>query len=432
MLLRRGQRIARRVEHARRRRGRRGALEVRADQEQQQRQRDPAEDQRRARPAGCVCASPTAASPGARARPAGARPSRARPAPAAAGRSTAAQAASSCSRAGQQPAPRAVARVLRRLSSRCSGIGGPYICAMTPAEAAVGRLVVCPTPIGNLEDVTLRVLAALGEADVDRLRGHAPHRRCCSTATASRARARQPPRAQRTRARRGAASSACAPARSSRSSPTPGTPLVSDPGFALVRARPGARSSRSRCCRARARCITALVASGLPVDRWSFVGFLPRARRELESAARRARRRRSSRSSRPGASRRRLGVLAERDPERPVAVCRELTKLHEEVRRGSAAELAATTESAPARGEVVLVCGAARAWPRAPREEALAALRELVDAGARPRPAAAALAKLTGLAPTSSTGEAERRRMRARPGAPRGAAVACSARCPST
>src|SRR5207342_3135618 len=43
---------------------------------------------------------------------------------------------------------------------------GPYICPMSPAQGAGGRLVVCPTPIGNLEDVTLRVLRALREADV--------------------------------------------------------------------------------------------------------------------------------------------------------------------------------------------------------------------------------------------------------------------------
>src|SRR5438132_13948948 len=45
-------------------------------------------------------------------------------------------------------------------------MGGPYICRMTPGGAAVGRLLVCPTPIGNLEDVTLRVLAALRDADI--------------------------------------------------------------------------------------------------------------------------------------------------------------------------------------------------------------------------------------------------------------------------
>ena len=53
-----------------------------------------------------------------------------------------------------------------------------------------------------------------------------------------------------------------------------------------------------------------------------------------------------------------LAQLAERDPDRPVAVCRELTKLHEEVRRGTAAELAAHYAEQSPRGEVVLVVGA--------------------------------------------------------------------------
>ena len=96
-----------------------------------------------------------------------------------------------------------------------------------------------------------------------------------------------------------------------------------------------------------------------------------------------------------------LRLLAARDPRRPVAVCRELTKLHEEVRRGTAAELAAhygadRASKSPPRGEVVLVIGAA-APGEAQREEALGALRALLDAGARARPAAAAVAKLTGL-----------------------------------
>ena len=91
-----------------------------------------------------------------------------------------------------------------------------------------------------------------------------------------------------------------------------------------------------------------------------------------------------------------LGVLAALDPERPVAVCRELTKLHEEVRRGSAAELAAHYAQNRARGEIALVVGAA-APANADRDEALTALRALVDAGARARPAAGAVAKLTGV-----------------------------------
>ena len=78
-----------------------------------------------------------------------------------------------------------------------------------------------------------------------------------------------------------------------------------------------------------------------------------------------------------------LAVLAELDPERPVAVCRELTKLHEEVVRGSAAELAERYAAEPPRGEVVLVIGGAPAGARGRRAPALDALRRLVDAGAR-------------------------------------------------
>ena len=91
-----------------------------------------------------------------------------------------------------------------------------------------------------------------------------------------------------------------------------------------------------------------------------------------------------------------LALLAADDPAAAVAVCRELTKLHEEVRRGSAAELAEHYRGAPARGEVVLVVGAA-AEQRAALRDALAALRDLIDAGAKARPAAGVVAKLTGL-----------------------------------
>jgi len=89
-------------------------------------------------------------------------------------------------------------------------------------------------------------------------------------------------------------------------------------------------------------------------------------------------------------------VLAARDPARPVAVCRELTKLHEEVRRGGVAEVAAHYIEHPPRGEIVLVVGAAAA-ASVDRDEALTALRALVDAGARARPAATVVAKLTGV-----------------------------------
>ena len=90
-----------------------------------------------------------------------------------------------------------------------------------------------------------------------------------------------------------------------------------------------------------------------------------------------------------------LAVLADLDPERPVAVCRELTKVHEEIVRGSAAALAGRYADEAPRGEVVLVIGGAP-----PREgvdpAAVDAVRRLVEAGARPRVAAGVVAELTG------------------------------------
>jgi 16S rRNA (cytidine1402-2'-O)-methyltransferase len=170
-----------------------------------------------------------------------------------------------------------------------------------------------------------------------------------------------------------------------------GMPLVSDPGFLLVQACVAAGLA-VEVLPGPSAALAALVASALPAERWRFAGFLPRKRGELE---------RSFGSSetlvafespkRVAAS---LALLAEVDPERPVAVCRELTKLHEEVVRGTAAELAARYAEAPPRGEVVLVVGAAPEAD-APLAPALDALRRLVEAGAKPRPAASVVAELT-------------------------------------
>jgi 16S rRNA (cytidine1402-2'-O)-methyltransferase len=268
---------------------------------------------------------------------------------------------------------------------------------MTSTEAPVGRLVVCPTPIGNLEDVTLRVLAMLADADVvacedTRHTKVLLDRHGITARLVSFHEHNERARAEELVARigRGALIALVSDA---------GTPLVSDPGFALVRAclavglpvevLPGPSAV-----------VTALVASGLPAERWRFVGFLPRARGELEGLLASATETLIAFES-PRRLAATLAVLAARDPARPVAVCRELTKLHEEVRRGTAAELAAyyrdgRSSIGPPRGEVVLVCGAAPPG-QAPRGQALTTLRELIDAGAKARPAAAAVAKLTGL-----------------------------------
>jgi 16S rRNA (cytidine1402-2'-O)-methyltransferase len=140
--------------------------------------------------------------------------------------------------------------------------------------------------------------------------------------------------------------------------------------------------------------LSALVASALPADTWRFVGYLPRKRGELVALLRTPETIVAFESpNRVAAS---LKALAELDPQRPVAVCRELTKIHEEVVRGLAGELAARYAEQPPRGEVVLVLGGAPAT-EPELGPALEALRALVEAGARPRPASSVVASLTGV-----------------------------------
>jgi 16S rRNA (cytidine1402-2'-O)-methyltransferase len=262
-----------------------------------------------------------------------------------------------------------------------------------------GRLVVCPTPIGNLEDVTLRVLSALRDADVvacedtrrtrillDRygvkakLVSYHEHNEQARSAELV------------GRMREGAVVALVSDA---------GMPLVSDPGYVLVRACVAA-GLPVEVLPGPSAAITALVASGLPADEWHFHGFLPRKKGELRELL----------SGTGGTlvafeSPRRvpatLSLLAELDPAREVAVCRELTKLHEEIVRGTAWELAARYASAPPKGEVVLVLGPPATGrglspddPSAVDPAALDALRKLVDAGAHPRKAATVIASLTG------------------------------------
>jgi 16S rRNA (cytidine1402-2'-O)-methyltransferase len=91
-----------------------------------------------------------------------------------------------------------------------------------------------------------------------------------------------------------------------------------------------------------------------------------------------------------------LAVLAELDPERPAAVCRELTKVHEEVVRGTAAELAQRYSAEPPKGEVVLVIGGPPEAGDEPTPVQLDAVTRLVEAGAKTRAAAGVVADLTG------------------------------------
>jgi len=264
---------------------------------------------------------------------------------------------------------------------------------MSPERAPAGRLIVCPTPLGNLQDITLRVLEALGAAatiaceDTRRTRVLLERHGIAGPELLSFHEHNEAARARQLLARmRGGAHVALVS--------DAGTPLISDPGYALLQATLAA-GIEVEVLPGPSAALTALVASGLPADRFRFVGFLPRKRGELERVLSDTPDTLLAFES-PGRLAATLAVLAALDPERPVAVCRELTKLHEEVRRGSAADLAAYYSEHSARGEIVLVLGASPPG-HASREEALAALRALVEAGARARPAAGVLARLTGI-----------------------------------
>jgi 16S rRNA (cytidine1402-2'-O)-methyltransferase len=255
-------------------------------------------------------------------------------------------------------------------------------------------LAVCATPIGNLDDVTLRVLAELREADIvlaedtrhtrGLLARHGIEARLVSYHEhneASRV-AELVPRLE-SGERMALVSDA-------------GMPGVSDPGSRLVRAAldagvpvtvlPGPSAVE-----------TALVLSGFAAERYAFLGFLPR--REGERAALWDELARWPWPAVAFESPQRLGAslrsLAAAAPERPVAVCRELTKRFEEVTRGPASELAVRFTDG-VKGEITVVLGPVAVGPRAGGEEtALAAVAELVAAGTPRRVAAEVVARLT-------------------------------------
>ena len=253
-----------------------------------------------------------------------------------------------------------------------------------------GRLIVCPTPIGNLEDITLRVLAALRDADVvacedtrrtglllerygvqAKLVTYHEHNEAIPFSGPRRADARRRDRRAGLRCRYAAGLRSRLPA---------GQGCVA--AGLEVEVLPGPSAA-----------LAALVASALPADVWRFAGFLPRKRAGIVEAFSGPETLVAFESPKRVAAS--LAVLAELDPQRPVAVCRELTKLHEEVVRGAAGELAARYAEAEPRGEVVLVVGGAP--PRTGLDEvAVDAVRRLVAAGAKPRPAAGVVSELTG------------------------------------
>jgi 16S rRNA (cytidine1402-2'-O)-methyltransferase len=254
-----------------------------------------------------------------------------------------------------------------------------------------GRLVVCPTPIGNLEDITLRVLSALRDADVvaceDTRRTRVLLDRYGVSATLlSYHEHNERERSSELVRRMGAGETVALVSDA-------GMPLVSDPGYVLVQACVAAGLA-VEVLPGPSAALAALVASGLPSETWRFVGFLPRKKGELAEVFAAPETVVAFESARRVAAS--LAALAAIEPDREVALCRELTKIHEEVVRGTAAELAQRYASAEPRGEIVLVVAGAAAAD-GDLGSAVDALRRLVDAGAKPRPAAAVVSDLTGV-----------------------------------
>lgn len=258
----------------------------------------------------------------------------------------------------------------------------------------MGTLYLVGTPIGNLEDITLRALRVLREVsliaaeDTRRARVLLSHYNISTPVVSffegNRARRTEQILRQLEEGDVAVISEA-------------GMPGLSDPGYELVRAAlergfpitavPGPTAP-----------VVALILSGLPTDRFLYLGFLPRRRAQRAALLREV-------AAVPWtlvafeAPHRLLESLEDMEAvlgNRPIAVCRELTKMFEEVWRGTisgAREYFSTTEP---RGEFTLVIGGAAEQARWTKDEVRAALRERLEAGVSPSQAAREIAARSG------------------------------------
>ncbi len=233
----------------------------------------------------------------------------------------------------------------------------------------MGRLYVIPTPVGNMEDITLRALRLLKEVDLilaedtrtsgillkhhgiqNRLASHHKFNEHGTTASVIE------------RLKAGADIALISDA---------GTPGISDPGFFLVREAVNA-GIEVQCLPGATAFVPALVASGLPDDRFCFEGFLPQKKgRATRIASLVGETRTMIFYESPHRLVKTLAQLAEAfGDDRQAAVAREISKVHEECRRGTLAELSAHFSEEPPRGEIVLIVAGAdeKALKEAARE----------------------------------------------------------------
>jgi 16S rRNA (cytidine1402-2'-O)-methyltransferase len=249
--------------------------------------------------------------------------------------------------------------VARRAVQPLAERGTPSGAGTSVAER--GTLYVVATPIGNLGDLTLRALEVLRSvavvaAEDTRLTRRLWARHDIATPLVSYHAHSDVSRARLLLGRLAAGEDVALVTDA-------GTPLVSDPGEDLV-AEWAAGGGLVVPIPGPSAVLAALVASGIPAPRWSFEGFLPRKGRERRERLARiaADDRATILFESPGRSAGTLRDLAAACGEdRRAALCRELTKRHEEVRRGSLAELAKHAASHAPRGEVTLVVAGAPA-----------------------------------------------------------------------
>ncbi|HXA73236.1 MAG TPA: 16S rRNA (cytidine(1402)-2'-O)-methyltransferase [Acidimicrobiales bacterium] len=273
---------------------------------------------------------------------------------------------------------------------------------MSPAQAGGGRgaLVLVATPIGNLGDLSPRARSVLEEADLI----------CCEdtrrtrallSAFAIRAGNRLLSLHGHNESSRLERVAECVAGGGTVAVVSDaGTPGISDPG-AWLAGQIAARGQTVTVVPGASSVLAALVVSGLPTDRFSVEGFLPRkgTERRRRLAALMADERTCVVLEAPGRVAGTLAELAALDPARPVAVVRELTKVHEEVWRGTLSDAAASFGADPVRGEVVLVVGGAPAAAPADERDVETAVRKAMgdDPAAGPRQVAERVAASLGV-----------------------------------
>ena len=262
-----------------------------------------------------------------------------------------------------------------------------------------GMLYLCATPIGNLEDITLRVLRVLQEADVIycedtrntlKLLRHFEIAKPLQSYHDHSPEARAQKIADDVRAGRQVALVSDA-----------GMPVISDPGFDLVNlfrrenlpytVLPGASAS-----------LTALVLSGIAADRFLFEGFLPRKKKDLEARLALLDKERATAIiyESPHRLSATLDVFAKRWPERECAAVREITKRFEETVRGTTVSVRDHFNANVPRGEFVLILGGAVETETSAEDtlaQGLALAKQLIQEGVSTNQAAKEAAQATGL-----------------------------------